>query len=915
MASITPEELAALFKRRGHFDSTRKSLLTDFQNSSVGQQFASQLTDILQKCIDDDPTLLQREKPEFHQLMVDRITKSAEYKDVQQFVDSLLQPAQYLNKIEGTLMTIVKEQTPPEKETSVEQDKGKDHKTSRKSKDSTTVDVSSKPEAAHSSSRRSDTHGSTEKHSKQFTTVKKELSLELPPRPHSKPKDHKPIQDAAVPAVKREASSSAASLEVSADLPRKTSSGNGSREESNRKIIPKKRNRRQSVDSNSSLSSPPSSSEGESDASGVKAGNRAKKLAKKAPRDIRDTRDSTESDLKLREQEHSTLNGNDTLDSIGMMAGIESDVAMDVDPKPDVEGDKSEKDFTAAKQDGTVEDSTSMAVDQKEESSAVSKSTKDNIDSAVGPAPSKGGKEDSTADANLKSPAASTNPLVSRSSPSSSAPSSQTNSPAPSGTGSHRRRESETAERRNSEHHSSQSKRTGHQPLPLPPRPNIVPLPPKPAPLSLHRRTSHSRNSSSTTATTTGVSASTAGSASSPSLPTIPSVGSPTTSNTTSRQNSVTRERPSLDRHDSRSGHSHLHHPLPPPPHLQHPLPPPPRGSLVGSRSQSLSSVSKAAESTSPSSASSPTVPPKPVISTSQSTIVGSPSSHATPIATTPKSATLMTSPDAALSKNSPKAESHSGVTKTDHALKSPDSNASTGSIHSAGSLSSTGSLSTAGSVSELSMVGTSPDLTTERSTLASPIATSATVASTSLSKLSPPAEAAELELTKEASSPTLAKTLVDEATSKPETNAATPPPPPPPEPPVASSDPVPPPPPPPPSSPPPPSPSSESTSTTTAAATGTTTGTHPTSTTPTANSLPVTKSSSPLSSPTATTTATTAVKHSPLNGSLASTLLSTKSKSFSRTPIPLPHKPIPLPPRPNAPPSSTASSLKKKHK
>jgi hypothetical protein len=41
------------------------------------------------------------------------LLRSAEYKDVQQFVDSLLQPAQYLNKIEGTLMTIVKEQTPP----------------------------------------------------------------------------------------------------------------------------------------------------------------------------------------------------------------------------------------------------------------------------------------------------------------------------------------------------------------------------------------------------------------------------------------------------------------------------------------------------------------------------------------------------------------------------------------------------------------------------------------------------------------------------------------------------------------------------------------------------------------------------------------------------------------------------------
>ncbi|KAG0257228.1 hypothetical protein BGZ95_005297, partial [Linnemannia exigua] len=333
MTSITPEELAALFKRRGHFDSTRKSLLTDFQNS---QQFALQLTDILQKCIDDDPTLLQREKPEFHQLMVDRITKSAEYKDVQQFVDSLLQPAQYLNKIEGTLMTIVKEQTPPEKEASVEQDKGKDHKNIRKSKDSTAADTSLKSEASYSSSKKNDIQGPIHKPSRPQTIIKKELSLELPPRPQSKPKEHKSTQDAGISAVKRELSSVAASPEIPVEVSRKSSSGGGSREDAVRKIIPRKRNRRQSVDSNSSLSSPPSSSEGESETeSRVKAGNRAKKLAKKAPKD---TKDGIENCLQSQEHGNSTLDGDDSIDNIGMMSGVESDAAMDVDPKPDPEG-------------------------------------------------------------------------------------------------------------------------------------------------------------------------------------------------------------------------------------------------------------------------------------------------------------------------------------------------------------------------------------------------------------------------------------------------------------------------------------------------------------------------------------------------------------------------------------------------
>lgn len=41
------------------------------------------------------------------------INRSPEYKKVQQFVDSLLQPSQYMSKIENILTTIVKEQAPP----------------------------------------------------------------------------------------------------------------------------------------------------------------------------------------------------------------------------------------------------------------------------------------------------------------------------------------------------------------------------------------------------------------------------------------------------------------------------------------------------------------------------------------------------------------------------------------------------------------------------------------------------------------------------------------------------------------------------------------------------------------------------------------------------------------------------------
>ncbi|KAF9920190.1 hypothetical protein FBU30_010022 [Linnemannia zychae] len=890
MATLTPDELATLYKRRGHFDSTRKSLLSDFQNSVVGQQFASQLTDILQKCIDDDPSLLQREKPEFHQLMVERITKSAEYKDVQQFVDSLLQPSQYLHKIEGTLMTIVKEQAPPEKETT-DHDKGKDHKSGRKSKD-LSADSSSKTESNHSSSRR----GDNDKHTKSHTTVKKELSLELPPRPQIKQKDHKSSHDTVASDIKRE---STMNSNLSDFHSRKLGAGNTSKDETGRKIVPKKRNRRDSVDSNSSLSSPPSSSEGESDAkSNGKAGNRAKKLAKKAPKDAKD---STESGSKSQEKKHSAFNGIDSVDSIGVISGMDSDTAMDVDTKPYDEGSHIKKEPSDQKQADRNEEPSAMAIDQKEDSA------KNNSEPAAGSIHTKNDKTDSTSEANIKSPPTTSNSmLASRTSPaSSSTPSSQTNSPASSST--HRRRESEAAERRQIDNHSQHGKRPGHQPLPLPPRPNIVPLPPKPTPLPLHRRTSHSRNSSSANAGGNGISSSTTGSTSSPNLPSIPS-GSPTAPSSGSRQISNTRERPSLDRHDSRSGHPHLQHPLPPPPHLQHPLPPPPRGSLAGARSQSHPAITKATGSTSPSSVPSTAVPPKPLISTSQTTITGPLSNHATPTATTPRSATSLASPDTSPSKCSPKTETHTGGVKGDHILKSSDSNSSPD------SLSSTGSISTAGSVSEILMATASLDMVTECPTLTSPSSLSQSaptvLSSPKLSGVN--SESAEPEASKDTPVSSVAKTSEEGIIHKSENTTTSPPPPPPPESPVASSDLVPPPP--PPSSPPPPISTPESNT----AGGGAVTGTHPVSTTPSANSSPVIKSSPTLSGPATTTTGSAGAKHSPLSGSSVSSLSSStntaKSKSYGRTPIPLPHKPIPLPPRPNAPPSA-ASSLKKKHK
>ncbi|KAF8933974.1 hypothetical protein BGZ52_006260 [Haplosporangium bisporale] len=331
---MTPEELAALFKRRGDFDDTRKHLLSDFQNSTVGQQFSHQLSDILQGCINEDPSLLQRERSEFHQLMVDRITKSTEYKKVQQFVDSLLQPAQYMSKIESTLMTIVKEQAPVEKE--VVQDKDKDKESSPSSSST------AKRSQIHSSDSTKKDKGEKLEISGTSKILEKRIRVpeSLPAKP-VQPSPSLPLDlstkkdvDTDIDEDDKEnvkAQNGSSDTLDSSDSPRpKTLSSQkspplrkkGSRSLGSMHITPKKRNRRQSADSNSSLSSPPSSSEPDSDIDDRMAeGGRAKKVVKKANKDM----DSTG------ETDHGAF-GNHSLDSIDTLSDLGVNSSMDIDP-------------------------------------------------------------------------------------------------------------------------------------------------------------------------------------------------------------------------------------------------------------------------------------------------------------------------------------------------------------------------------------------------------------------------------------------------------------------------------------------------------------------------------------------------------------------------------------------------------
>ncbi|KAG0361280.1 hypothetical protein BG005_008709 [Podila minutissima] len=286
---MTPEELAALFKRRGDFDDTRKNLLSDFQNSTVGQQFTHQLSDILQSCIDEDPSLLQRERSEFHQLMVDRITKSTEYKKVQQFVDSLLQPAQYMSKIESTLMTIVKEQAPVvEKEAAQDKD--------RESLPSTS-----------STAKRNSLHSLDSTKKEKGEKLEKSASKTLDKRarvPESLPT--KPVLPS--PSLPSEVSTKkGVDTDIDEDDKENVTVQNGSSD---------------TIDSSDSPRPKPLSSEPDSDIDDPMAeGGRAKKVIKKANKDADPTGETDRGAF-----------GNHSLDSIDTLSDPGVDLSMDVDP-------------------------------------------------------------------------------------------------------------------------------------------------------------------------------------------------------------------------------------------------------------------------------------------------------------------------------------------------------------------------------------------------------------------------------------------------------------------------------------------------------------------------------------------------------------------------------------------------------
>ncbi|KAF9337251.1 hypothetical protein BG006_005651 [Podila minutissima] len=263
--------------------------------------------------------------------MVDRITKSTEYKKVQQFVDSLLQPAQYMSKIESTLMTIVKEQAPVvEKEAAQDKDSETLPSTSSTAKQNSlhSLDITKKEKGEKLEKSASKTLDKRARVPESLPTKPVLPSPSLPSEVSTKKDVDTDIDEDDKENVTVQNGSS--DTIDSSDSPRPKPSSfqspplrkKGSQSLGSMHITPKKRNRRQSADSNSSLSSPPSSSEPDSDIDDpIAEGGRAKKVIKKANKDTDPTGETDRGAF-----------GNHSLDSIDTLSDPGVDLSMDVDP-------------------------------------------------------------------------------------------------------------------------------------------------------------------------------------------------------------------------------------------------------------------------------------------------------------------------------------------------------------------------------------------------------------------------------------------------------------------------------------------------------------------------------------------------------------------------------------------------------
>ncbi|ORX54546.1 hypothetical protein DM01DRAFT_1407382 [Hesseltinella vesiculosa] len=80
---MQPEDIVSQLKRKGVFDDFRKQLLCDFQTHDIGHQFINVIQGHVESIVENDPSLLEKDRATFHMLLMDSIEKSGYYKTLE----------------------------------------------------------------------------------------------------------------------------------------------------------------------------------------------------------------------------------------------------------------------------------------------------------------------------------------------------------------------------------------------------------------------------------------------------------------------------------------------------------------------------------------------------------------------------------------------------------------------------------------------------------------------------------------------------------------------------------------------------------------------------------------------------------------------------------------------------------------
>jgi len=107
--TTTSEQLVTTFKRRGHFDTLRKSTLSSFQNSTAGQRLVTRLREIVRAEVEKDSNLLHRDRSKSSILIGGAVDRSGVLDNIQRERDTVFEEQHVRDDIKAVISAVLKE--------------------------------------------------------------------------------------------------------------------------------------------------------------------------------------------------------------------------------------------------------------------------------------------------------------------------------------------------------------------------------------------------------------------------------------------------------------------------------------------------------------------------------------------------------------------------------------------------------------------------------------------------------------------------------------------------------------------------------------------------------------------------------------------------------------------------------------